>query len=158
MVASTLPTNEDLNIVDKLPITNEKDKINRYIVQHDYVPRVLRNPSLAKRSRTLCYLLRWGAPAAGLKMSKDGYVMVGNLLRSGFLSDSSIADIRRIVEEDDKERFSIEYDATQGDYKVRANHGHGIPGVSVVERALTAAEVPGYVVHLTKAATFTQFL
>ena len=132
MVASTLPSNEDLSIVDKSPIMNEKDKINRYIVQHDYVPRVLRNPSLAKRSRTLCYLLRWGAPAAGLKMSKDGYVMV----RDGFLSGSSIVDIKRIVEEDDKERFSIEYDATQGGYKVRANHGHGIPGVSVVERCL----------------------
>ena len=65
-------------------------------------------------------------------MSKDGYVMV----RDGFLSGSSIVDIKRIVEEDDKERFSIEYDATQGGYKVRANHGHGIPGVSVVERCL----------------------
>ena len=42
-------------------------------------------------------------------MSKDGYVMV----RDGFLSGSSIVDIKRIVEEDDKERFSIEYDATQ---------------------------------------------
>ena len=116
MVASTLPTNEHLRTDDKLLTLTENDKMNRYIVCHDYVPRVLRHPSLAKRSRTLCYLLRWGAPAAGLKMSPDGFVLVEDLFQSGFFSDSTLEDIKRIVEEDDKERFSIVYDATQGGY------------------------------------------
>ena len=53
------------------------------------------------------------------------------------------------MSEDDKERFSLTYDTIRKQYKVRANHGHGIPVVVVTERRLTKQEAPGLVVHLT---------
>ena len=125
------------------------DKMNNYIVPQNYVPRVLRQPSLAKRSRSLCYLLRWGAVEWGVPISSDGYVFVDDLLRSGPLAGATIEEIRRIVLEDDKNRFSLTYDTKKGQFKVRANHGHGMPGVTVTERRLTKQETPGLVVHLT---------
>ena len=147
--ATTTPPVHDfvtkVNLDDKFI----KNQFNNYIVREDYVPRVLRNPSLAKRSRILCYLLRWGAKNAGIQMSSDGYVMVEDLLSSGYFIDSSLDDIKKIVELDDKERFSMATDEASGKPKVRANHGHGIPGIVVTDRKLTARDVPGAVIHLT---------
>ena len=133
------------NLVNK----PNKNQFNNYIVREDYVPRVLRNPSLAKRSRILCYILLWGAKNAGLHISPDGYVLVVELLSSRYFADSSLDDIRKIVELDDKERFSMATDEVSGKTKVRANHGHGIPGIVVTERKLTARDAPGAVIHLT---------
>ena len=82
-------------------------------------------------------------------MSSDGYVRVEDLLSSGYFMDSSLDDIRKIVELDDKERFSMATDEASGKSKVRANHGHGIPGIVVTDRKLTARDVPGAVIHLT---------
>ena len=148
VVTSTLPAivnNDQMNVKIKSVV----DKINNYIVPENYVPRVLRQPSLAKRSRSLCYLLRWGAQELGVPISGDGYVYMDDLLKCGPFADATFEEIQRIVSEDDKERFSLTFDTTRKQYKVRANHGHGIPGVVVTERRLTTQEAPGFVVHLT---------
>ena len=57
--------------------------------------------------------------------------------------DATFEEIQRIVTEDDKERFSLTFDTTRKQYKVRANHGHGIPGVVVTERRLTTRSEHG---------------
>ena len=117
VVTSTLPAivnNDQMNVKIKSVV----DKINNYIVPENYVPRVLRQPSLAKRSRLLCYLLRWGAEKWGIPISGDGYVYTDDLLKSGPFVDATFEEIRRIVSEDDKERFSLTYDTSRKQYKV----------------------------------------
>ena len=42
-----------------------------------------------------------------------------------------------------------------GHLKVRANHGHGIPGVEVVERELTSEDAITYLVHVTSYETWS---
>lgn len=58
--------------------------------------------------------------------SIDGYVYVDDLLKLGRFTGVTANDIKRIVKENDKQRFSlITEDGTQK-LKVRANQGHSL--------------------------------
>ena len=152
MTSTSLTTS--VNNVNDVNPQIKSNRFNEYIVAKNYVPRVLRNPSLAKKSRTLCFILRWGATEAGLELSRDGFAWVDELLELGQFANCTFDDIRRIVENDDKNRFTLTCDEGMR-YKVRANHGHGIPGVNVIERELTSTEFPGNSVHLTTSRAWT---
>ena len=56
--------------------------------------------------------------------------------------------IREIVQQDAKRRFSIST-TEDGSLLVRANHGHGIPGINVVDRELIAGDGITVLVHVT---------
>ena len=54
--------------------------------------------------------------------------------------------VREVVRRDSKRRFGTKV-TEECELWVRANHGHGIPGVDVVEREFTVRDLLGYVVH-----------
>ena len=75
-----------------------------YVVPLDYQPRLLRNPSLRKLSKTLCNILRWTAKRIGLDISDQGWVDVKKLLECGRLASTTVEDLWTICETDDKRR------------------------------------------------------
>ena len=96
----------------------------------------------------LCFVLRWGAPSLHLPISSDGYVAVSDLQQLPEFRRYTVDVIRTIVKCDGKRRFGLR-ELEDGAVLVRANHGHGIPGVEVVERELTSQDAVGYAVHVT---------
>ena len=87
-------------------------------------------------------------------MSQDGYVNTQHLREIPAFSNCSDEWLREIVKRDVKKRFGIQED-DEGRLRVRANHGHGIPGVEVVERELLLADAVAYVVHVTDYAAWS---
>ncbi|ESK95505.1 trna 2 -phosphotransferase 1-like [Moniliophthora roreri MCA 2997] len=119
-------------------------------------------------SRTLSYILRHGAKAAGLSIRSDGFVSVKDLVR-GLPSTSAIKDpmmmqlntvefrhldfrsLEKIVKMDNKRRFTLLYKpATEGtsnqlgSWWIRANQGHSMDSVVDLElkRIISPDEVP----------------
>lgn len=78
-------------------------------------------------SKTISYLLRHGAEKEGIAIDEEGYVLVSEVLRwlhtKGL--DTNIDDLRDIVTQDKKGRYSMSTDDT----RIRANQGHSIVGV-----------------------------
>ena len=105
-------------------------------------------PSLKKTSRRLCFVLRWGAPSLHVPISPDGFVKVSDLRKLVAFAHCTDDTIHLIVRRDAKRRFSTKMDV-DGQLLVRANHGHGIPGVEVVERKLSHSDAVAYAVHVT---------
>ena len=119
-----------------------------YVVPLDYQPRLLRNPSLRKLSKTLCNILRWTAKRIGLDISDQGWVDVKKLLECGRLASTTVEDLWTICETDDKRRFEMQ-PTNDGRMRIRATNGHGIPGVNALARKLLPTDKVGWVVHLT---------
>jgi putative RNA 2'-phosphotransferase len=70
-----------------------------------------------ERSKFLSFLLRHRPEAKGLKLDRDGWASMEDLVKSaGF----TIAEMKSIVELDPKQRYSISEDGK----KIRANQGH----------------------------------
>ena len=130
------------------------DVFNSYIEREGDAAHVLRQPSWKKMSRRLCFVLRWGAPSFQLAIQADGYVNTNDLRNIPAFRTFTDDVIREIVRRDGKKRFSVMEDE-DGLLKVRANHGHGIPGVEVVERELTLDDAITYLVHVTSYAAWS---
>ena len=75
-----------------------------------------------KLSRKLCKLLRHNP--RNLKMLSTGYVKVIDILQLSDFKKYKISDIIRIVDNNDKQRFSLRN--TGDKILIRANQGHGI--------------------------------
>jgi putative RNA 2'-phosphotransferase len=73
--------------------------------------------SLNNKSKFLAYILRHKPEKANLKLEKDGWVSVYDLISN---TDISMDELEEIVKTDDKKRYSFNIDNT----KVRANQGH----------------------------------
>lgn len=56
----------------------------------------------------------------------DGFVFVEDLLQQEQLQGYSEADVVRVVETNDKQRFKLEVDERTKKLKVRANQGHTV--------------------------------
>ena len=123
--------------------------LDSYVVPMGYQPRLLKNPSLRKVSKTLCNILRWTARHVGLNITSDGFVDVQDLLECGRFPSTTTDDLHTICKEDDKMRFEMSRDPTDGKWKIRATNGHGIPGVNAVSKQLTTNDKVGCVVHVT---------
>lgn len=111
-------------------------------------------PSPSRRdvliSKSLSYLLRHGAVKEGLDIDANGYVNVERLLQHQRLktNKTTIADIRRIVEDNDKQRFSLA--EIGGELKLCANQGHSIHLVADTNLILLNRDtVPKQVYHGT---------
>ena len=128
--------------------TFSSDLFDSYIQQPGSDAHVLSAHSLKKLSRRFCFILRWGAPALHIPMTQDGYLLAGDLQTVAVLQTCSDDRIEAVVRRDEKHRFSTSTNA-DGELMVRANHGHGIPGVEVVERDLSVHDAIGYVAHVT---------
>jgi 2'-phosphotransferase len=75
-------------------------------------------------SRILSRILRHQALAMGLTMTADGFVLVDDLLSLKECRSYTLADIRFVVENNDKQRF--EFDDRVSPPRIRAVQGHSI--------------------------------
>lgn len=67
----------------------------------------------------MAYLLRHNPKKAGLTLDKDGWVELSEFIKKSGIEDS---DVRAIVKDDTKGRYSI--DMLDGIERIRANQGH----------------------------------
>ncbi|KAI8056170.1 KptA family-domain-containing protein [Syncephalis plumigaleata] len=58
-------------------------------------------------SKALSYILRHGAVKAGLSIRSDGFISVHKILALPKFKGYTLADIQRVVEENDKQRFTL---------------------------------------------------
>ncbi|XP_050463430.1 tRNA 2'-phosphotransferase 1 [Cataglyphis hispanica] len=77
-------------------------------------------------SKKLSYLLRHGAIKEGLNIKPNGFVAVNELLNK--LHHYTIDDIKRIVENNNKQRFTL--DTINGVLEIKANQGHSISKIN----------------------------
>ena len=77
-------------------------------------------------SKALSWALRHAAPELGLTMGPDGYVPVQEILQHPHkkFRGATMEDIRRVVETNAKQRFSLT--ERNGEMLIRANQGHSI--------------------------------
>ncbi|XP_070156569.1 tRNA 2'-phosphotransferase 1-like [Polyergus mexicanus] len=88
-------------------------------------------------SKKLSYLLRHGAIKQGLNIKPNGFVVVSELLNK--LHHYTIDDIKRIVENNNKQRFTL--DTINGVLEIKANQGHSISKISELTlKVLDSAE------------------
>jgi len=74
--------------------------------------------------RKLCFILRHNIIDAGLNMDLEGYVNVKEIFDKKLINFIGIIELKYIVDNDDKNRFSlIEED---DEYFIRANQGHSL--------------------------------
>ncbi|KAI7964822.1 hypothetical protein MJO29_002920 [Puccinia striiformis f. sp. tritici] len=80
-------------------------------------------------SKTLSYILRHGAINEKLEIRADGFIRLDELLKRPKMKNNTIEDIKRVVAENEKQRFTIikeeEVDGTTIRY-IRANQGHSL--------------------------------
>eukprot|EP00183_Erythrolobus_madagascarensis_P003573 CAMPEP_0185852730 /NCGR_PEP_ID=MMETSP1354-20130828/16017_1 /TAXON_ID=708628 /ORGANISM="Erythrolobus madagascarensis, Strain CCMP3276" /LENGTH=171 /DNA_ID=CAMNT_0028554059 /DNA_START=66 /DNA_END=577 /DNA_ORIENTATION=+ len=82
-----------------------------------------------KLSKGLSSALRHRASQMKLAVSPDGYVAVEELLRHQKFKAYSVENLRFVVEQDEKQRFSLRENGATGALEIRANQGHSITGV-----------------------------
>ncbi|XP_030426539.1 tRNA 2'-phosphotransferase 1 isoform X2 [Gopherus evgoodei] len=83
------------------------------------------NP-VVRLSKTLSYVLRHGAAQLGLEMGADGFVDVAALLSLPHFGGVSVADVRHVVETNEKCRFALRSHPSDGRLQIRANQGHSL--------------------------------
>lgn len=93
-----------------------------------------------ERSKLLSFLLRHRSENAGLRLDRDGWCVIDELLEK---TDFSRDELLEIVEQDEKRRYSISPDGM----KVRANQGHS---TKLVELKFAARVPPARLYHGTK--------
>ena len=103
------------------------------------------NPNDTKLSKYMSMVLRHHPDRAGLKLDKNGWADVQELIaginKSGKGRAIDMATLERIVADNDKQRYSFNDDRT----KIRANQGHSIP----VNLELEPATPPDVLYHGT---------
>ncbi|ORZ35288.1 KptA family-domain-containing protein [Catenaria anguillulae PL171] len=101
-------------------------------------------------SKALSYALRHGADELGLAMSADGYVQVSDLLAHNKFKNYTLADLQAVVNNNDKQRFTLTHDPDTDTWRVKANQGHSLKSVTDLQlTALTLDTIPPVVVHGT---------
>ncbi|KAJ8919269.1 hypothetical protein NQ315_003853 [Exocentrus adspersus] len=76
-------------------------------------------------SKTLSWLLRHGAIKEGIRISNDGFVLVSDVLNHKSLKNKyTFDDIRRVVENNDKQRFRLRENNLV--WEICANQGHSL--------------------------------
>ncbi|XP_018305407.1 tRNA 2'-phosphotransferase 1 isoform X2 [Mycetomoellerius zeteki] len=81
------------------------------------------NKSDVALSKRLSYLLRHGATKESLNIKPNGFIAVNELLNTS-LHQYTIDDIKRVVKENNKQRFTLE--TINGILEIKANQGHSI--------------------------------
>ena len=97
-------------------------------------------------SKAMSYLLRHGLVKEGLTVSRDGYVLVDEVLKwlNAHGHGLTVTDIRDIVRADKKTRFAL--DESTGCLRIRANQGHS---VELEQPVLSPYLTEGQVLHCT---------
>jgi len=98
-------------------------------------------------SKFLSYVLRHGAQKEGLQMTPDGYILVDDILAHRNARGRSVVDVRRVVDSNDKQRFSLS--EKQGRLYIKANQGHSIEVQQLSLKPVTDLSLYPIVVHGT---------
>lgn len=100
----------------------------------------------------LSWLLRHGAIKEGLVFDNGGFIDVNNILKLKQFKNYTLEDILRVVETNDKKRFTLRYKKCDDHnaLQIRANQGHSI---KIEENELLTllinSQVPAYIYHGT---------
>ncbi|VEN42441.1 unnamed protein product [Callosobruchus maculatus] len=99
-------------------------------------------------SKTLSWLLRHGAVKERLTIGADGYIRVADLLNHRSLKGKcSIDDIKKIVETNDKQRFSLRCDENN-ELEICANQGHSLQCITEIA-VIPLTDTDAVVIHGT---------
>ena len=100
-------------------------------------------------SKFLSLILRHKPETIGIKLDKQGWAYVGDIVagmsKAGKTVDS--LDIIEIVIDDEKGRYSLK----DNDTMIRANQGHSIKDIDLGLTPLKPSEVPGWLYHGTNS-------
>ncbi|EPX70816.1 tRNA 2'-phosphotransferase Tpt1 [Schizosaccharomyces octosporus yFS286] len=99
-------------------------------------------------SKALSKVLRHTAQSNGLQLRPDGFVSVDDLLRLPQFKNLSLQMLKKIVDENEKKRFSLI--EMEGKLLIRANQGHTIRTVEVPMTRIEDASLLPKVVHGTR--------
>lgn len=129
-----------------------------------------------RNSKTLSYILRHGAAKEGLRMRKDGFVRVDELVRAIFqgletrcecsenwllqlkrpkLKEVDLETLKKLVENNDKKRYALAEEPNPDDPEgpmilwIRANQGHSLEVEDMMFDIITRPEECPVVVHGT---------
>ena len=107
-------------------------------------------------SKLLSLVCRHKAREMGLAVREGGWVAVSDVLSLPRGRGFSEADVRRVVAENEKQRFALRQD-DEGRLLVRANQGHSMEvGGLELREILRAEEVVECVVHGTRLRAWDQ--
>ena len=104
-------------------------------------------------SKALSFVLRHGAPSQGVRLDREGYGHVMNILESPAVSllRVTLPELHCIVSSDDKNRFAAK--TVLDRFYVKANEGHSLRGLDVevmhTPVTIAAGNVPEVGVHGT---------
>ena len=88
---------------------------------------------MRKLSQFISKILRHQAINLGLKIDKEGFVLISDLIKilkkNKYFKDTNLDTILEIVKNDNKKRFSTKIINHQ--FYIRANQGHSIPAVNI---------------------------
>ncbi|ORX92135.1 putative tRNA 2'-phosphotransferase [Basidiobolus meristosporus CBS 931.73] len=101
-----------------------------------------------KLSKSLSYVLRHGAEKVGLELQEDGYASLIDLLKLPNFQKHSLSDIQRVVDNNDKKRYTLTKDE-QGKYWIRANQGHSLKVKNLELEEITDPSLYPNVIHGT---------
>lgn len=90
-----------------------------------------------KQSRFLSFILRHRPEAAGLKLDKDGWAVVAEIIAN---TDITVNILYEIVRTDSKGRYSLNEGLTKNSCKSRPQHEHG--RFEIPARCSTASVIP----------------
>ncbi|KAJ1666662.1 tRNA 2'-phosphotransferase [Coemansia sp. RSA 1813] len=105
-----------------------------------------------KLSKLLSYILRHGAAKEGLQLREDGSISLKNLCSIERLQNTPFEQIKRIVDTNDKKRYTLFEEAAEDGSKewfIRATQGHTIEIKRPPLVKLTAETLPKCIVHGT---------
>jgi len=94
----------------------------------------MNNKNIKQTSRFLSLLLRHKPETIGLKLDENGWADMDELIKKSKKRGLTRVLIEKVVEQDDKQRFSIEGN------RIRANQGHSL-AIDLGLKAVTPPEV-----------------
>jgi 2'-phosphotransferase len=81
--------------------------------------------------KKLCFILRHNIIDSGLTCDCNGYVKVNDLISKKMIEPISVDDLIYIVENNDKQRFSLT--KKDNEYYIKANQGHSLQVGNLIE-------------------------
>ncbi|XP_063384995.1 tRNA 2'-phosphotransferase 1 [Cydia fagiglandana] len=84
-------------------------------------------------SKSLSWLLRHAAVKEGFDLSPEGYIDIEKILNHKSFKQYSSSDIKRVVRNNEKQRFRLRLNQDTGVTEIKANQGHSIDKVTDVE-------------------------
>ncbi|XP_069501199.1 tRNA 2'-phosphotransferase 1 isoform X2 [Ambystoma mexicanum] len=129
----------------------ERDNIGRH-------PRARRGGGARKHdensdvrlSKTLSFILRHGAAKVGLQLGSDGFLYVDDILALPQCRAYTTADVLRVVENNNKQRYAVRSHPADGKLQIRANQGHSLQVTDLDLTLLTTDDtLPENAIHGT---------